>query len=87
VFACKPLFTERAEAFRKRLLRRHAHDTGIAQLVERRSPKPQVVGSSPAARAISRNGTQRDISPFLEMAFQNDISTAWPLKIGDPLAI
>ena len=28
--------------------------TGIAQLVERRSPKPQVVGSSPAARAISR---------------------------------
>lgn len=45
------LFTERAEAFRKRLLRRYAH-TGIAQLVERRSPKPQVVGSSPAARAI-----------------------------------
>jgi hypothetical protein len=25
--------------------------------------------------------------PFLEMAFQNDISMVCPLKIGDPLAI
>ncbi len=28
------------------------HDTGVAQLVEQRSPKPQVAGSSPATRAM-----------------------------------
>ena len=33
-------------------IKRFGTETGIAQLVERRSPKPQVEGSNPSARAI-----------------------------------
>ena len=33
--------------------------TGVAQLAEQRSPKPQAAGSSPAARARNIHGVMR----------------------------
>ena len=57
---------------------------GIAQLVERRSPKPQVAGSSPAAPAISCHA----VPHVRRMASKNDYSHLHgcePLCASDPL--
>jgi len=55
--------------------------TGVAQLVEQRSPKPQAAGSSPAARATHNGVTMLAQTK----AFVNDVSkemkkVSWPDK-------
>ena len=36
----------------KQLIKKHIDDASLVQLVERRSPKPDVVGSSPTGREM-----------------------------------
>ena len=40
--------------------------TGIAQLVEHRSPKPRVVGSSPPSRAKNKKGYVEEVYQLLQ---------------------
>ena len=37
----------------KKLIKKHIDDASLVQLVERRSPKPDVVGSSPTGRVFN----------------------------------
>src|SRR5690606_16810600 len=46
---------------------------GIAQLVERRSPKPQVAGSSPAAPAISSNRAGKGLEHGTKLAISGPL--------------
>ncbi len=44
----------------------HSPHTGVAQLAEQRSPKPQVVGSSPTARAETKTNKYVKTNYLLE---------------------
>lgn len=44
------------------------YDRSVAQLVERRSPKPEVAGSMPVAPARSFNDTDFSIGPLYKLS-------------------
>ena len=49
-------------------------------MVERRSPKPEVVGSSPSAPANFRSKTMRNPLKFIQEVKQETFRITWPTK-------
>ena len=55
--------------------------TGIAQLVEHRSPKPRVVGSSPPSRAKNKKDMFKKILDYCKACYDELAhKTSWPTR-------
>ena len=55
--------------------------TGIAQLVEHRSPKPRVVGSSPPSRAKTKKDMFKKFIDYCKACFDELAhKTTWPTR-------
>ena len=55
--------------------------TGIAQLVEHRSPKPRVVGSSPPSRAKTKKDMFKKIIDYCKACYDELAhKTTWPTR-------
>ena len=49
-------------------------------MVERRSPKPEVVGSSPSAPAIKKQRVMKNPLKFIQEVKQETFRITWPTK-------
>ena len=61
----------------KKLIKKYIDDASLVQLVERRSPKPDVVGSSPTGREIIFT-KQSLVSQYTQWYTGSGEMTEWP---------